>query len=75
MTGGLVRGLHRILVGQGWVGASEFWSLAPVQAWWIIEDRMPAEAFEAHEAKAEMLRMLREAKRNEVARTEVQDRG
>lgn len=62
-----MRGLHRILVGQGWVSPVEFWALPPVQAWWIVADRMPAQTLQAREDRDEMLRMLRKAKADEAA--------
>lgn len=57
--------MHRILVGQGWVGAAEFWTLPPAQLWWIIEDKLPERARDSVESRSEMLRMLREARRRE----------
>ncbi|HEY0276298.1 MAG TPA: hypothetical protein VGC31_09555 [Paenirhodobacter sp.] len=57
--------MHTVVVGQGWVGAAEFWTLPPGQIWWVIDDRMPQGAAQAVSDRAEMLRMLREAKRRE----------
>lgn len=62
--------LHRILVGQGWVSASEFWLLPPPQVWWIIEDRMPQDG-KRHNDQDELLQALREAKKHDVARPQV----
>lgn len=52
-----------MIVGQGWCGPTEFWSLPPAQVWWIIEDRMPQGAASGRTDRDAMLKMLREAKR------------
>lgn len=65
MSGGLVKGLHDILVGNGWVSPLEFWQLAPGQAWWVVAAKMPKSVTEAHNSRARLYRLLKEAKAKE----------
>ncbi|WP_225029429.1 hypothetical protein [Xinfangfangia pollutisoli] len=57
--------MHALVVGQGWIGAAEFWTLPPGQIWWVIDDRLPQGAAGALSDRAEMLTLLRKAKRDE----------
>mgnify|MGYP007003138083 CR=1 FL=1 len=44
LTEGFARSLYRVIVGQGWVGPSDFWRMPPGEVWWLIAAKTPEQA-------------------------------
>lgn len=41
----MVAELYKLVVGQGWVSRTEFWSMHPVEVFWLIDARMPKKTY------------------------------
>ena len=54
--------MYAVAVGNGWVSPSEFWRMAPGEVWWLFEAKRPKDTA----GKAELLKMLKEAKAAEA---------
>jgi len=64
--------MHRLVVSTKLASAAEFWTMAPGQVWWLIEDMMPKAAIKRPQEMQEVFKMVKQSKAKEKAAQNVE---